>query len=100
MIFMLFSTATTTLLGAIRTLVLARFLSPTEYGLFNVINMILNYANYADFGTNAGVMYRSSVLLGEGKVTESLDLRKSMLFFTMVLYSIMYSNSSPVCPLA
>ena len=85
MIFMLFSTATTTLLGAIRTLVLARFLSPTEYGLFNVINMILNYANYADFGTNAGVMYRSSVLLGEGKVTESLDLRKSMLFFTMVL---------------
>lgn len=85
MTFMLFSTATTTLLGAIRTLVLARFLSPAEYGYFNIINMILNYVNYADLGTNSGVLYRSSVLIGEGKITESMDLRKSMLFFTMVL---------------
>ena len=81
---MLFGNVLSTLLGAARQLVLARFFTPAEFGVWNLLNLILSYANYADIGTNTGTLYRSSILIGEGNVVESVRVREKAFFFTLV----------------
>jgi O-antigen/teichoic acid export membrane protein len=85
LLFTLTSNVGGTIIGAVRTFMLARYLSPAEYGVLNIINLILSYSNYADVGTNTGMLYRSSTLIGEGLLVDAANVRKQVMLFTLYL---------------
>jgi len=84
-LYILSSNVINMILGILRTFIIAGFLTPAEYGVFNMVNIVISYINYVDIGTNAGMLYRSSELIGVGRINESKNIRKQALLFTLVL---------------
>jgi O-antigen/teichoic acid export membrane protein len=70
--------------GVIRSFYVARFLSPAEFGVLNLINLVVGYANYIDLGTNNGGLFHSARMLGRGRVEESQSIREQLWLLTVL----------------
>ena len=84
-LYMMLSNIVGTIFSAVRLFLVAGFLSPADYGKYNLINLLLSYVNYADLGTNTGMLYQASIRAGEGRITEANNIRKQTLLFTILL---------------
>jgi O-antigen/teichoic acid export membrane protein len=58
-------------LSIVRGFYIARFMIPAEYGVWSLIAVFLNYANYADVGINTGVLLEVPKLVGQGRQDEA-----------------------------
>lgn len=88
-LYMMLSNILSTVLSAARIFLVAGFLSPADYGKYNLINLILSYVNYADLGTNTGMLYQSAIRAAEGRMTEANNIRKQTWLFTILLSGIL-----------
>jgi O-antigen/teichoic acid export membrane protein len=59
------------LLGFLRSVYIAHFLSPIDYGSWMLLVTSMNYANYADMGINNGAIMEAPKLIGQKKPQEA-----------------------------
>jgi len=75
----------TNLIGAVRQLYIARVLTPTEFGVWNLVTILISYSNYADLGANTGLLYKAPRLLGQGRDKEAKNITEQIYLATWVI---------------
>lgn len=84
-ILLTFSNIFANLIGFLRGLLTAKLLSPENFGIWNMLSIVMSYSNYLDFGLNTGMLIETpSLIKSNDKIKEGLIKSQT---FSAILYS-------------
>lgn len=92
-------------LGFFTSVFLRRFLGPLSMGIWSLLSIVIEYANYAHAGTTSTVFYKLPLLRGQGKTEEAKDLISVVFNFVtwttllcsigVIVYALIFSRTLP-----
>jgi len=84
-VLLLIANGISTLLGLARGFYIARILSPSDYGAWTLLSVLLNYTNYTDMGVNTGFILKVPGLIGQGRLDEAQRVQRQAYTATLIV---------------
>jgi O-antigen/teichoic acid export membrane protein len=80
------------ILGVVNAFIRPKLLTPELYGLWNLLSLIINYANYSDLGSRTSMRFLIPYNDARGEAQKVSDIKASVFYGTLYLRLILVSG--------